>query len=180
MTSKGSDSVGSTFITHTGHLLYRQSRWRETNAKINFYLRVFGQLVKASKYHCLTALSMCPPQTCPPQQNHTWSRDHTEHHPPSDVWGVTAYHSSAKTHWLLPYPLAPSDRDMHGITLSKQCSPCVCKGREVAMCPWNQKYHPFQFLFQLVQQKTSTCPPVFCKPQGAARQHAELVKLMTE
>lgn len=165
MTGKGSDSVGSTFITHTGYLLYRHSQCRETNAKINFYLRVSGQLVKASLSN--STEDVCSPQTWPPQQNHTWSQVHTEH-PLSNAWGITAYHCSAKMHWLLPCPLALSDCDTHGIIVSKQCTLCVFKGRKAAMCPWHQKHHPFQFLFQLVQQKTSMCPPVFYKPQGAA------------
>ena len=36
MTGKGSDIVGFTFLLHTGHLLHRQSHWRETNAGIKF------------------------------------------------------------------------------------------------------------------------------------------------
>lgn len=63
MTGKGSDSIGSTFITHTGYLLYRQSQCRETNAKLIFYLRVFGQLVKAPLSN--STEDLCPPQIWP-------------------------------------------------------------------------------------------------------------------
>lgn len=172
MTGKGNDNVGSTFITHTGHLLYRQSQCRETNAKINFYFRVLGQLLKTPLSHSTEDV------LAPSAEPHLISRSHWAS--PSDAQSVTTYHSSAKTHWLLPHPLASSDCNIHGISLSKKCSPRVCEGKKAAMCPWNQKHCPFQFLIQLVQQKTSMCLPVFCKPQGAASQPAGLVKLMTD
>lgn len=180
MTGKGSDIVGSTFIPPTGHLLLRQFHWMEKNARINFHPEGFW----SKRIMVWQHWGGVHPQAWPSQQNYPWSQGHTEH-PLSDVWGIPAFHLSSKKHWLLPrlshsLSLAPSDRDMLSITVSKQCSPCVWNGGKAALCPWNRERHHFQFLFQLVQQKASMCPLVFHKPQGAASQHAELVKLMAD